>query len=137
MELENTQAGFEFLWRQIESTRQLLAGQSKRFCVRNILRSWFPRGALPRPRGEEMSFDDLVWNVCRIASPSGEILGWTELPPPGIDPRPARDVLRAITQVTLGIGNRQVNVRALDRAYTGRKAINKDHKRPTPLAPSR
>ena len=81
MIIENTQAGFEFLWRQIEATRQLLAGQSKRFCVRNILRSWFPRGALPRPRGEEMSFDDLVWNVCHIASPSGEIVGWTELPP--------------------------------------------------------
>ena len=140
MEIENTQAGFEFLWRQIESTRQLLAGQSKRFCVRNILRSWFPRGALPRPRGEEMSFDDLVWNVCRIASPTGEILGWTELPPPGIDPRPTRDVLRAITQVVLGIGNRQVNVRALDKAYSQAymgKKLNVDHKRPTFLAPSR
>jgi hypothetical protein len=138
MEIENTQAGFEFLWRQIEATRQLLAGQSKRFCVRNILRSWFPRGALPRPRGEEISFDDLVWNVCRIASPSGEILGWTELPPPGIDPRPARDVLRAITQVVLGIGNRQVNFRALDKAYsqayTGTK-IKIDHKK-TPYGPS-
>ena len=54
--------------------------------------------------------------------------------------RPARDVLRAITQVVLGIGNRQVNYRALDKAYsqayTGKK-IKIDHKRhPTDPSPS-
>ena len=86
--------------------------------MRNVLRSWFPRGTLPQLRGEEMSFDDLVWNVCRMASPAGEILGWTELPPPGIAPRPAREFLRALTVVALGLGARQVNFRALDGAYS-------------------
>lgn len=133
MKIENTFEGFLLLWRQLEATRQLLAGQSRRFCVRNILRSWFPRGALPQPRGEDLTFDDLVWHVCRIASPSGEILGWTELPPPGVDPRPTREVLRALTQVVLGLGARQVNYRALDFAYslvyTGKKTIVLDHKK--------
>lgn len=118
MKIDNTQEGFVTLWRRLEATRQLLAGQCRRFCVRNVLRSWFPPGALPKPRGEEMSFDDLVWNVCRTASPSGEILGWTELPPPGIDPRPAREFLRALTVVALGLGARQVNFRALDESYS-------------------
>ena len=133
LEIDNTKESFEALWHKIEATRQLLAGQSRRFCVRNILRSWFPRGALPRPRGEDLTFDDLVWHVCRTASPSGEILGWTELPPPGVDPRPTREVLRALTQVVLGLGARQVNYRALDFAYslvyTGKNAIVLDHKK--------
>ena len=133
LEIDNTKESFEALWHKIEATRQLLAGQSRRFCVRNILRSWFPRGALPRPRGEDLTFDDLVWHVCRTASPSGEILGWTELPPPGVDPRPTREVLRALTQVVLGLGVRQVNYRALDftysLVYTGKNAIVLDHKK--------
>ena len=56
--------------------------------------------------------------MCRTASPSGEILGWTELPPPGIDPRPARELLRALTAVSLGISCYKVNLKALDAAYT-------------------
>ena len=135
MEIENNYSGFVSMWQQLEATRQLLAGQSKRFCVRNVLRSWFPRGALPRPRGEEMSFDDLVWNVCRVASPSGEIQGWTELPAPGIDPRPARDFLRALSQVALGIGARQVKLKELDGAYKGKKRINVAKKREDPSRP--
>ena len=132
MEIENTKEGFEQLWRRLEATRQLMAGQSRRFCVRNILRSWFPRGNLPRPKGEEMSFDDFVWNVCRVASPTGEILGWTVLPPPGIDPRPAREFLRALTQVALGIGARQVKLKELDGAYKGKKQINVAKKKEDP-----
>lgn len=117
MEIENTQMCFERLWRQLEATRQLLAGQSRRFCVRNILRNWFPRGALPQPRGEEISFDDLVWHVCRVASPSGEILGWTELPPPTLAPRVHRELLRALTQVVHGLNYQQVKLKELEAAY--------------------
>ena len=115
--IENSFDSFLSLWRQLESTRQLLAGQSKRFCLRNVLRSWFPRGALPRPKGEELSFDDLVWHVCRLASPDGDILGWTELPPPSLAPRVHRELLRAIIQVTLGLNYQQVKLKELDAAY--------------------
>lgn len=117
MEIENTQMCFERLWRQLEATRQLLAGQSRRFCVRNILRSWFPPGSLPQPRGEEMSFDDLVWHVCRLASPEGGILGWTELPPPTLAPRVHREWLRALTQFALGLNYQQVKLKELEAAY--------------------
>ena len=109
---------FILLWQRLESTRQLLAGQCRRFCVRNILRVWFPPGTLPKPRGKELTFDDLVWRVCRYASPDGEILGWNELPPPSLCPRPYRELLRAVVQVALGIGHNQVNLRALDEAYS-------------------
>ncbi|MBE6331708.1 MAG: hypothetical protein E7070_05330 [Bacteroidales bacterium] len=106
------------LWQRLESTRQLLAGQCRRFCVRNILRVWFPRGALPKLRGQELTFDDLVWRVCRCASPDGEILGWNELPLPSLCPRPHRELLRALVQVTSGIGHNKVNLSALDEAYS-------------------
>ncbi len=118
MEIANTADGFLLLWQRLESTRQLLARQCRRFCVRNILRVWFPRGALPKPGGQEMSFDDFVWRVCRCASPDGEILGWNELPPPTLCPRPHRELLRAVTQVALGLTYRQVNLHALDAAYS-------------------
>ena len=141
MIIENTKDCFMNLWHQLESTRQLLAGQSKRFCVRNVLRSWFPRGALSRPRGEEISFDDLVWHVCRLASPDGDILGWTELPPPSLNPRVHRELLRALTQVTLGLNYQQVKLRELERAYGevfagGAKLnTNKKRQRPSPDLP--
>ncbi len=64
-----------------------------------------------------MSFDDLVWHVCRIASPSGEILGWTELPPPTLAPRVHRELLRALTQVVLGLNYQQVKLKELEAAY--------------------
>ena len=117
IEIANTADNFVILWQRLESTRQLLAGQCRRFCVRNIMRVWFPRGALPKPRGQELTFDDLVWSVCRCASPDGEILGWNELPPPSLCPRPHRELLRALVQVSLGIGHNQVNLSALDAAY--------------------
>ena len=117
MKIENSRESFVELWLKIEATRQMLVGQCRRFCVRNVLRSWFPRGALPRQRGEEVPFDDLVWQVCRLASPSGEMLGWTELPAPTLCPRPHREWLRALTQVALGLNYQQVKLRELEAAY--------------------
>jgi len=52
-ELTNSLACFVQLWLKLERTRQLLAGQHKRFCIRNILRSWFGLKAT----------DDFIWEV--------------------------------------------------------------------------
>ena len=41
MEISNNQACFVQLWLRLERTRRLLAGQYKRFCIRNVLKSWF------------------------------------------------------------------------------------------------
>ena len=41
-----------------------------------------------------------------------------ELPSNYLHPRPAREFLRVIVSVKLGIGMRKVNLKALDRAYT-------------------
>ena len=139
MKIDNSYESFVELWHKLEATRQLLAGQCRRFCVRNILRSWFPPGSLPKPRGEEMSFDDFVWKVCRTASPSGEILGWTELPPPGVAPRKHRELLRALAQVSLGLSYQQVKLKELDGACPFPVSLNvgKKKKRPPPDCPSR
>ena len=29
------------LWRKLERTKRLLGGQCKRFCIRNVMKSWF------------------------------------------------------------------------------------------------
>ena len=116
-EMANSLDGFIRLWQRLESTRLLFYGQCRCYCVRNILRSWFPPWTLAKSIGQEMSFDDFVWHVCRAASPTGEILGWNELPPPSLCPRPHRELLRALVQVSLGIGHNQVNLNALDAAY--------------------
>ena len=39
--IKNNQECFVQLWLRLERTRRLLGGQYKRFCVRNVLRSWF------------------------------------------------------------------------------------------------
>jgi hypothetical protein len=40
------------------------------------------------------------------------------LPPPGLYPRPHRELLRAIVAVRTGISYYQIDLRALDAAYT-------------------
>ena len=73
MKTENNQQCFVLLWRMLERTRRLLGGQCKRFCIRNVLKSWF---------GFEAT-DDMIWEVCRLC----EQEGWNELPPPSLYPR--------------------------------------------------
>ena len=46
------------------------------------------------------------------------ILGWDILPPPALYPRRHRELLRALVAVKLGISMCQVNLRALDKAYS-------------------
>ena len=103
--IENTQECFVQLWRRLEHTRRLLGGQCKRFCIRNIMKSWF---------GYEAD-DDMIWEVCRLC----EQEGWNELPPPSLYPRKHRELLRDIVAVRLGISfYKKVNLKALDAAYS-------------------
>ena len=107
--IENTQECFVQLWIRLERTRQLLAGQCKRFCVRNILRSWFGLRAT----------DDFIWEVCFRASTEELTLnGYDILPPPSLYPRKHRELLRALVAVSLGIGMRKVHLSQLDKAYS-------------------
>ena len=101
---QNTQGCFVQLWLRLERTRQLLAGQNKRFCIRNLLKSWFCLRAT----------DDFIWEVCTLC----EQVGWDELPLPSLYPRKHRELLRAIVAVNTGISYWKINLKALDAAYS-------------------
>ena len=92
------------LWRKLEHTRRLHLGQHRRYCVRNILKTWLGLRAS----------DDFIWEVCLRAG----LEGWNELLSPQLEPRPHRELLRALTSVMLDIGMRKVNLHALDKAYS-------------------
>ena len=107
--IENNQVCFVLLWRRLERTRQLLGGQYKRFCIRNVLKQWF---------GFEAT-DDMIWEVCHRAAIDDEPQeGWNELPLPSLYPRRHRELLRAIVSVRLGISYYKIDLRALDAAYS-------------------
>ena len=109
MNIENTQECFVQLWRKLERTRRLLGGQYKRFCIRNVLKLWFPAEAT----------DDFVWEVCHTAVVDDEPQeGWNELPPPTLYPRKHRELLRAIVALKTGTSYWKINLRALDKAYS-------------------
>jgi len=102
--IQNNQTCFVRLWLRLERTRQFLKGQYRRFCIRNVLKSWF---------GYEAS-DDFIWEVCHLC----EQEGWNELPLPSLFPRNHRELLRAIVAVRLGISFYRIDLKALDRAYS-------------------
>ena len=107
--IENNQECFVLLWLRLERTRQLLGGQYKRFCIRNVLKQWF---------GFEAT-DDMIWEVCHRAAIDDEPQeGWNELPLPSLYPRRHRELLRAIVSVRLGISYYKIDLRALDAAYS-------------------
>lgn len=107
--IENNQECFVLLWRRLERTRQLLGGQYKRFCIRNVLKQWF---------GFEATAD-MIWEVCHRAAIDDEPQeGWNELPLPSLYPRRHRELLRAIVSVRLGISYYKIDLRALDAAYS-------------------
>ena len=87
--IENNQECFVMLWQKLERTRRLLGGQCKRYCIRNVLKSWF---------GFEANDD--------------------ELPEPSLFPRKHREFLRAIVAVKTGISYWRINLKALDAAYS-------------------
>ena len=102
--IQNNQECFVRLWLRLERTRQFLKGQYRRFCIRNVLKSWF---------GYEAS-DDFIWEVCHLC----EQEGWNELPLPSLFPRNHRELLRAIVAVRLGISFYRIDLKALDSAYS-------------------
>lgn len=104
VKIENSQECFVQLWRLLERTRRLLGSQYKRFCIRNVLKVWF---------GAEAN-DDNIWEVCNLC----EQEGWNELPPPSLNPRKHRELLRAIVAVKTGIRFGKINLKALDAAYS-------------------
>ena len=109
VDIQNTQECFVQLWLRLERTRQLLERQYKRFCIRNILRSWLGLKAT----------DDLIFEVCLRGSTEELTLnGMDTLPNPMFSPRKHREMLRVLVSVTLGIGMRKVNLKALDTAYS-------------------
>ena len=103
----------------------VVPGQHKRFCIRNLLHSWFGLRAT----------EDFIWEVCQLAATDDEeeVCGWDILPPPRRYPRRHRELLRAIVAVRLGIGKRQVCLHELDAAYSvafpGSTAINVSKKK--------
>ena len=104
MNIENNQECFVMLWRKLERTRRLLGGQYKRFCIRNVLKSWF---------GGEAD-DDFIWKVCRLCGQEG----WNELPLPSLYPRKHRELLRAIVAVKTSNSFYKIDLKALDAAYS-------------------
>jgi hypothetical protein len=107
--IENNKRCFVYLWLRLERTRQLLNAQGKRFCIRNVLKSWF---------GTEAT-DDFIWEVCHKAAVDDVPQeGWNELPLPSLYPRKHREMLRAIVATRLGISYWKINLKALDRAYS-------------------
>ena len=104
IEVQNNKACFVQLWLQLERTRQLLRGQCKRFCIRRILKSWFPAEAS----------DNFIWEVCHLC----EQEGWNELQAPSLYPRKHRELLRAIVSLKTGISFYKVDLKALDAAYS-------------------
>lgn len=109
IDIHNTQACFVQLWLRLEHTRQLFKAQYKRYCLRHILHAWFGSAAT----------DDFIWEVCNCATLDEEpIYGYDTLPPPSLQPRVHREILRAIVQITLGLKMHQVKLSALDKAYS-------------------
>ena len=104
VKIENNQECFVQLWLRLERTRRLFGGQCKRFCIRNVLKSWF---------GGEAT-DDMIWEVCHLC----EQEGWNELPLPSLYPRKHRELLRAIVAVRTGISFWKINLKVLDAAYS-------------------
>ena len=109
VKIENNKECFVQLWRRLERTRQMLGGQYKRFCIRNVLKVWFG----------PLATDDFIWEVCHHTIVDDEwACGNDMLKPPSLYPRKHREFLRAIVAVSLGITLRKVDLKALDAAYS-------------------
>ncbi len=101
--IENTETCFLQLWLLMGSIKQDLMQQYKRFCISNVLKSWFGSAAT----------DDFIWEVCNRC----EQEGLNELPEVTLYPNQHREFLRATVSTVLHIGMRKVDLHALDNAY--------------------
>lgn len=109
MKIENNQACFVQLWRKLERTRQLFESQHKRFCIRNILKSWFG----------PLATDEFIWQVCsRTIVGDEQVCGNDTLKPPSLYPRKHREFLRAVVTIYLRLATREVKLPELDAAYS-------------------
>lgn len=109
VKIDNNKECFSQLWLLLERTRQMLGGQYKRFCIRNVLKAWFGVQAT----------DDFIWEVChRVVVNDEQVCGNDTLPPPSLYPRKHRELLRAVVSVRLGLSPRQVKLPELDAAYS-------------------
>ena len=104
MEIQNDKESFVLLWRMLERTRRVLAGRYKRFCIRNVLKTWYGVRAT----------DEFIWQVCHMC----EQEGMNELPRPSLYPRKFRELLRAIVAARTGISYYRIDLKALDAAYS-------------------
>ena len=101
--IQDTETCYLQLWLLLEDTRQEFRAAYRRYCIRNILKSWFGPAAT----------DDFVWEVCFRC----QVPGLSELPAPTLEPRQHRELLRAVVATVLGKGVRHVDLGALDRTY--------------------
>lgn len=104
IEIENTEECFVQLWRLIRRSRRVMRLNCKHFCIRRILQLWF----------DGQANNEFIWQVCNMC----EQCGWDRLPSPSLYPRQHREFLRAVVAARLGISYYQVNLRAIDRAYS-------------------
>ena len=102
--IENTETCFLQLWLMLDNTRQELWEHCKRYCISNVLKSWFGHQATP----------DFIWEVCTRC----EQEGLNELPAVTLYPLQHREFLRATVSTIMQIGMRHVNLQALDAAYS-------------------
>ena len=109
IDIQNNQDCFVQLWLRLEHTRLLFKAQYKRYCVRNVLQSWF---------GLEAT-DDFIWEICLRASRDKEpVYGYDLLDKPSLYPRKHRDLLHAVVQIKLGLKKHQVKLSMIDAAYS-------------------
>ena len=104
IEIENTEECFVQLWRLIRRSRRVMRLNCKHFCIRRILQLWF----------DGQANNEFIWQVCNMCGQCG----WDKLPSPSLYPRQHREFLRAVVAVRLGISFYQVNLRAIDKAYS-------------------
>ncbi len=104
LDIQNNKEGFVMLWRLLKRTRRFLREHHKRFCIREVLKTWF----------EAEATDDFIWEVCNKC----EMGGWDELPSPKYHPHEHRQMLKAVLELTLRDRSRRVNLKALDAAYS-------------------
>ena len=104
IEIENTEECFVQLWRLIRRSRRVMRLNCKHFCIRRILQLWF----------DGQANNEFIWQVCNMCGQCG----WDRLPSPSLYPRQHREFLRAVVAVRLGISYYQVNLRAIDKAYS-------------------
>ena len=104
IEIENSEECFVQLWRLIRRSRRVMRLNCKHFCIRRILQLWF----------DGQANNEFIWQVCNMCGQCG----WDRLPSPSLYPRQHREFLRAVVAVRLGISFYQVNLRAIDKAYS-------------------